>query len=1309
MEVNRYADAAKYLKKKVKHNAENAALCEQLGFAYMKLHRFPESETYFERADMLGGISDPGLVHYAQALIKNGKPEEAEAKIRRYVQKEPESFIAQLMLRSLTRVNEWAANTSSFELKPTFDLNSSMSEFAPFPYDGGVVFVTERNVDHITESSSGYSNAPYLSMYYAELDANEPEGFSFKRSRPFLSNLNRDDHVGPVAIDSNRNRLYYSLAESKLGKGGTSHIEIHEAFIVKGKRINGSKRLIGGDTFSNAHPTLSPYGKTLIFSSNRPGTTGEMDLYVMQQTDSGWSAPSNLSALINTPLNEVFPYLRDDTTLYFASDGHPGYGGLDLFVSHKRQGRWTEPVNLKAPINSKKDDFGICFINETKGLFSSSRDGGLGKDDIYGFIQLANVGDTQRTEVKGIFEFANLPSDGVSLSLLDAFDNVLRTTQTDSLGNFSFGSLPIEETFRVRVNEEDQDLLLNSNVYVVNDAGDKVQVMQKEGASTFVFTTLPKDEVEALLSLEEQDTETHYDLFGQLFSELPKDLIDIELIAYTEDGKIYTTSTTDSSGYYAFLGLPKSEYLTIKVNEKDSAIYRSSVFYEGENGITRISDASGDYFEVSIGEVIAQSPDVSQKVQYTVFINNDSGPVGDVAVALFDDNDEVLHVAKTNAQGAISIFGTVAGSPYRLLLPASMEALADTAEVHLIDRIANEFIDAKPLDKLNYLFEAIDVDNLLSDEELAYVTKPVPVKGQIYQVLPGDYANGMTLYAYDEDGDLIESVQTDADGNFNFRLLRPDQNYLIKPDVKDAGTFNLVMYDALGESSEVLRLNDLQSYVYSALEAERVARLQELDEGDAGMPVLTEFVRGQIYYNLPGDYKEGILVYAFDEEGNIVDSTYTDGKGNFTFKRLSQSEDFSIRVMDEDDKALKVALFNYDGSFKGLLFLDDNMSFKYSKIILEAASELEGAYAMDQSQGLLRGQIYQKLPGDYHEGLTVYAFDADGNLIDVAEVDQEGNFEFTKLTKEQDYLFKFSEEDTEFNISLLGADGKEFDKAYATDGEWKYSKLQLDQYKLRALAANDDGTGNNAMDDYLESTRKPLPVVGENTMSYGFRSAEISEVDKAQLDAMIQVYQDNPEAVISIQAHSDPAERTGNRSYSALRSALIAQYLHNRGVPVANMKVSNWESEKPVIDCSERPCTEEERNMNRRANIEILAPELVEPAPDYVFEYGFNQWRLDQTAENIAFRLLKTLKENPGSEVQIEGYTDTWGSFSSNDRISELRAKNLQNLLISKGVDESNINMGSHGEIIPTGDCILFYPCPVSARTQNRRVEVRLK
>jgi OOP family OmpA-OmpF porin len=110
-----------------------------------------------------------------------------------------------------------------------------------------------------------------------------------------------------------------------------------------------------------------------------------------------------------------------------------------------------------------------------------------------------------------------------------------------------------------------------------------------------------------------------------------------------------------------------------------------------------------------------------------------------------------------------------------------------------------------------------------------------------------------------------------------------------------------------------------------------------------------------------------------------------------------------------------------------------------------------------------------------------------------------------------------------------------------------------------------------------------------------------------------------------------------------------------------------------------------------------------------MFTYDFNQWHMSEEGEKTAFQLLKTFKENNALTVLLDGYTDTWGSYSSNQRISELRVENLKNLLINKGIDPSKIEVVTHGEIIPTGGCILDYPCPLSERTQNRRVEVRLK
>lgn len=151
---------------------------------------------------------------------------------------------------------------------------------------------------------------------------------------------------------------------------------------------------LGGDSTSVfGHPAISPNETTLIFSSSRKGGAGGRDLWIATRNSASenFTAPRNLGELINTPGDELFPTLRGDSVLYFASDGHPGMGGLDIFKSVKQEnGTWGEPVNMKPPINTNADDFGITWHppeGNNEGFFSSNRQGGRGGgDDIYYFI-----------------------------------------------------------------------------------------------------------------------------------------------------------------------------------------------------------------------------------------------------------------------------------------------------------------------------------------------------------------------------------------------------------------------------------------------------------------------------------------------------------------------------------------------------------------------------------------------------------------------------------------------------------------------------------------------------------------------------------------------------------------------------------------------------------------------------------------------------------------------------------------------------------------------------------------------------------
>ena len=145
--------------------------------------------------------------------------------------------------------------------------------------------------------------------------------------------------------------------------------------------------------FNVMHPSFSNDGRLLFFASDASGGLGGSDLYFCVRGEEGWSAPQNLGQRINGEGDEVFPHLHKDT-LFFSSTSHPGMGGLDIFYSYFNEvGQWVKPINLKTPINSGADDFGIWVdtLNPTndvklRGFFSSSRPGGKGRDDIYGFV-----------------------------------------------------------------------------------------------------------------------------------------------------------------------------------------------------------------------------------------------------------------------------------------------------------------------------------------------------------------------------------------------------------------------------------------------------------------------------------------------------------------------------------------------------------------------------------------------------------------------------------------------------------------------------------------------------------------------------------------------------------------------------------------------------------------------------------------------------------------------------------------------------------------------------------------------------------
>ncbi len=265
-------------------------------------------------------------------------------------------------------------------------INSPLLEFSPSFFEDGILFVSTMSPGKKYQGYDKKIKKPTMSIFLAK--RNDITS-ALERPIPFALELTTTMHQGPLTFDRNAEKVYFTSNNRKKRRHKkASKLKIYESIKAEDGHWSTPKELpFNLDDFDTAHPTISADGNTLIFSSNRPGGMGGMDLYQTTLKDGIWTAPINMGKLINTEKNDIFPFLHADNTLFFSSEGHMGEGGLDIFYTVKdKDQNYVAPVNLGAPFNSPKDDLGFILDRDKKnGYFSSNREGGQGEDDVYGF------------------------------------------------------------------------------------------------------------------------------------------------------------------------------------------------------------------------------------------------------------------------------------------------------------------------------------------------------------------------------------------------------------------------------------------------------------------------------------------------------------------------------------------------------------------------------------------------------------------------------------------------------------------------------------------------------------------------------------------------------------------------------------------------------------------------------------------------------------------------------------------------------------------------------------------------------------
>ena len=266
-------------------------------------------------------------------------------------------------------------------------------------------------------------------------------------------------HDGPAALSADEKTMYLTKSNIvvKKIKGALLNVVNLKLYILKkdstGKLSKPESFPYNSDDYSLGHATLTKDGKRIYFVSDMPGGIGQTDLWFSDYEKGAWQKPENLGQAINTEGREMFPYVHEDGTLFFSTDGRAGLGGLDLYFTVPAMDAYFEPQSLGYPINTNYDDFGFALNNDLKtGYFSSNRTGGKGEDDIYFFRAKEPLLGVNLSGI--VFDESNKEKiPYASVYLLDKNKLVVDSIKADATGFYSFKINDPSQTYFIGAKE----------------------------------------------------------------------------------------------------------------------------------------------------------------------------------------------------------------------------------------------------------------------------------------------------------------------------------------------------------------------------------------------------------------------------------------------------------------------------------------------------------------------------------------------------------------------------------------------------------------------------------------------------------------------------------------------------------------------------------------------------------------------------------------------------------------------------------------------------------------------------------------
>jgi len=411
-------------------------------------------------------LANEDLYYLAESLTSIDQYKRAIACYQLCLQKSPDD---QLIAQKIWRLNNvtYLYEDSLHYAVRAMTLNTPSGEFGAVPFNKGIVFVSNRRQVHMVEKINGSGQQSFYAAYYAAayIDSSGNTLPRYRKPVQFAKSLFSGLHAGPMAFYGRGKKMVFvssSEISGIINRERTLQLMFAESINNQWKKTGAFP--YNSHEYSITDPTISEDGTTLYFASDMPGGKGGKDIYRSFLKAGQWSKPENLGEPINTPYDEVAPFLHNKKTLYFSSAGHPGLGGLDIFKTSIGDGGTADVENAGYPINSASDEFGITLDSASAhGYFSSNRKNGGLDDDLYEFDMDLQ---TYPLELKGIMRYKEFsitdsrelkPFGRARYYLIDNVrDIVVQEGTSSDEGSFSW-IIPYFSKYRIRVIGPDND------------------------------------------------------------------------------------------------------------------------------------------------------------------------------------------------------------------------------------------------------------------------------------------------------------------------------------------------------------------------------------------------------------------------------------------------------------------------------------------------------------------------------------------------------------------------------------------------------------------------------------------------------------------------------------------------------------------------------------------------------------------------------------------------------------------------------------------------------------------------------------